>query len=429
MTWDAEQFWRAPDGCVLGLDMRGLPDQGMRGGYGDWPYAYILSEQQTGHGFIGLGEGRVDEVRPTDQAIKDAWLSCFGSSPIGDTLLDWFWNLATQQAVVDGTQPLKPLMPTREGDVELYLPLHSLVRRVPFGTWNPTGNVYHNRVRDLLRADLQRHDDENKAEAKSLKALEQELRRQGKTKDADKVAARAVIVENHAESVLDAMCRKYSCDPLELSATIKRGRAQTTISDTFSASLTGWTTVTGGWATRDAGGGDYRAGSTSATSAMRHDTALSDDDHYSQAVVFYTGSTAVFYGNGPAIRFSSSALTCYYCQPEPDSYGQFGYYKHVTGTSSRLTGQTNRAFSSGQVIKFNVSGSTLTGYSNGVASSDLTDTAISGNLQTGIITRQTYASYGLEFDDFYATDGIAEGHPAIKRFGGIPFAAVNRGVW
>ncbi len=131
LTWDTAEpggCWRAPDGCVLGLDLRSLADQGLAGSYGDWPWAYVLSETpQAGDDLIPLGSGRVDEVRPSGQSTRDAWRRCTGQQPIGDTLLDWVWSLATDQADPTGDTPLKPILPTREGNSELWLPLHSLV--------------------------------------------------------------------------------------------------------------------------------------------------------------------------------------------------------------------------------------------------------------------------------------------------------------
>jgi len=101
--------------------------------------------------------------------------------------------------------------------------------------------------------------------------------------------------------------------------------------------------------------------------------------------------------------------------------------KWVAGSATWL-GSVNYAAASGSTFKTDATGSTITGYENGTQKVQTTDTAITGNLRTGLLA-YTGFSYAMYADDFYATDGIAEGHPAIKRFGGVPFAAANRGVW
>lgn len=388
MTWDTSRgggFWRAPDGCVLGLDTRGLPDQALAGSYGDWSTAYVLSEsQQSGEGFTLLGQGRVEEVRPTTQSLKDAWQVLLGVAPVGDTLLDWIVDLGTDDAVVDGSQPMKPLLPTREGIVEVWLPLHSRVYAAKFGEWNPSGNKYHNRIRDLLRADF--------------KSLRQQCK-----DDSSTLGKR-----------LSVIAREYGCDPKEIDSEIQPQRPNTTYTDSFTG--TNGDSLGANWGDASAGSWTKQSNSASCSvlSYILWQTTLESQTHYAQAAIVWSGLEC-----GTTIRATkSSSPTAYACLYS--SYMRL--CKVVAGTLSYLA---SKSISPGnpQTYKLSASGSTITFQVVGVDSFDATDTALTG-LYVGMRT-----GGGGNIDDWVADDGIVAGQPTIRRFGGVPFASPNRGVW
>jgi len=364
LTWDTAEpggCWRAPDGCVLGLDLRSLADQGLAGSYGDWPWAYVLSETpQAGDDLIPLGSGRVDEVRPSGQSTRDAWRRCTGQQPIGDTLLDWVWSLATDQADPTGDTPLKPILPTREGNSELWLPLHSLVRSRRFA-WRPGSDRYCNAVRDVLRRDL-----------KSCAAADPRL----------------------AERALDAICRKHHCDPREISQQVKRGRATTTITDDFSGTLAAWDQHSKTWTIESSRLKNTYSGGT--VERCRHTTALSSADHYSQCAVYGTL-------HGGATRLDAAAWNGYGCRAY--SLGNLLVVDKVTSGSRSALAFPAISYSSGKVAKSSINGSTLKSYYDGVEKDSRTDTTHSGYLYCGVLASvQDQTS-----DDFYATDGLTSG--------------------
>lgn len=388
LIWSTEYIrgWSAPSGCVLGLDMRSLDAQSLAGEYGDWSTAYVLSEnQQTGNDFVLLGIGRVDEVYPSQYA-KDAWTTLIGIKPIGSTLLDWIINLGTDQAIIDGSRPIKPFIPTKEENIELFLPLHSKVWTRKFGEWNPTNNKYHNRIRDLLRYDFKK------------------LKKEG-------------LNEYILGKFLSILSKKYKCDPKEIDTDdkIKIQKPTTTITDDFTrgdgdtigntlswTEYHDWDTVSNrakfvanqGGAVDVTNGGDARA-----------ETALSADDHYSQVNVYDLHDWEA--QGGSAVRFASGAETFYLHRATLYSSQQSIIAKMVSGTLTNLN-ITTASPSSGVLVKTDANGSTLTGYFNGSQVNQCTDTAITGNLYCGIYS-YTYVAYSLGVDNFEASDGISDG--------------------
>src|SRR5690606_5511044 len=99
---------------------------------------------------------------------------------------------------------------------------------------------------------------------------------------------------------------------------------QTTITDDFSGSLSAWTMVDPsgeGWSISS---GRLVRGNTDATNfpaSMRHNSALSGDDHYAQILQLTqpAGATSFY---GPAARFASDAETYYHARFREANSGQ-----------------------------------------------------------------------------------------------------------
>lgn len=419
LIWDTSLgggFWRAQDGCVLGLDTRDIPSQGLADTYGDWPTAYQLSEtQRTGEQFFLLGAGHVAEVDVQDVAKRSAWLRLLGVDPVGTTLLQWLISLGTDAATVDGSRPMKPLVPTCEGEVELYLPFHSRVYAKPFGLWDPAGNAYHNRIRDLLRLDFSQLKKESKNSTTVLRVAAQELRREGKV---GKAEVREAIANEHDKLPgrnITVLCRKYGCTFAEIDADVKPLKPHTTITDSFSGDLSAWTQYSGTWEILS-GKLVKSAGWTQAS--IRHNTSLSSADHYSQGDCV----SSLYYRGGPAIRCQSGAETYYFMRI------YFGnIYKSIAGTLTSIG--SPQAWASGNVtIKIDGKGSAIKCYFDGVEKTSATDTAISTGVLAGFA--EEYPDTSTTKDNFEASDGIVAGQPFLKRFGGVPFAGrgQSRGV-
>jgi hypothetical protein len=149
--------WTAPKGAVSAVDLRAYPDCCLDNQYGDYPYSLFLfwDGVPIDENYYILGEDRIDQIKP-DSKARQYWNQVFGGLPEGDTVADWLiWQL-TNGSVPDGSTPCKPLLPTKEGICEIHVPWHSVIRKWKFGEWNPEGNTYHNRVRDLLRLDMKK---------------------------------------------------------------------------------------------------------------------------------------------------------------------------------------------------------------------------------------------------------------------------------
>lgn len=96
-------------------------------------------------------------------------------------------------------------------------------------------------------------------------------------------------------------------------------------------------------------------------------------------------------------------------------------FKKVAGSFTLIAGPTSSiTFANGDVWKFTVNGSALTGYQNGVSKISGSDSFNSTATQHGIRSSSTTDRY----DDFSITalGGGAAGQPAAKRMGGVMFA-------
>lgn len=375
---------------------------------------------------LDQGDGR--EILATD-AHRDMAESILGVRPTGGPMLVNCLYELLQNGDPTGQSRWKPLMPEKLPDGSLALTVHlgghSLIVRDPF-VWGQ--HPHTNRMRDLLRLDLKETDRECKAEERRLRDEAKALRQQGKIAEAESKERSADYMQGHASRVLDGMVRKHGCDPTEISTEIPRGRANTTVTDGFGSTLTGWTIVgTGGCAWSTSSGIVGKTLWQGQAESIRNDTALSSADHYAKCDYIFDNSSRS--ESWVLARFASGADTHYMGGYEFDNY--VSVFKCVAGAQSYLGRNASTGWVSGVTIKCDCSGSTITAY-QGAYSKGLTDTAISSNLQCGIKSKGIRTGAANDrFDNFEASDGIAEstGHPTSKRFGGVPYAAVNRGVW
>ena len=174
---------------------------------------------------------------------------------------------------------------------------------------------------------------------------------------------------------------------------------------------------------------------TQTVAAVDHARAeidLATVNHFAQADVYTNLESAVVVGL-VTTRYAAGANTEYQFGPRFDTdKGQI--YKNIATTTTLLqesavtvaagVAYTTKGISNGSTQQLWISGSQVGG--------DLTDTAIDGvtvgGKRTGLYSYNANGGGYVRFDNFSAGD-LVEGHPAIKRFGGVPFAALNRGVW
>lgn len=390
--------WAPPDEAVGMLDFSSLPDCGtspstvdMRGiGLFCVPRAVTLPSE---YDLLDSGDAREIQIATAHRDLVEAVLGV--RIEAAGTLAE---GVAALFASGDpmGQERWKPLAPNSGGMYEIHVGGHSSIWSRKFQ--GPTDPAW-NRLRDMLRFDLKQHDDDCKVEARRLRDEAKELRKQGKDKEADERDRQAAYTEPHAESVLDWMSRKYQCAPTELNTEIRRGRASTTISDSFSGTLGAWTQDRGTW--EIASGEVWKTAVHTQFDLLRHNTALSSADHYTQAKVTYGWETYA----GPCTRCASS-VTGYFAVNYTSA--TLYLFKLVSGTETSL-GSFAKSVVEYDVVKLSSSGSSHTGYANGSAGTPITDTAISGNLYAGLTM---YYGSSSTLDNFEASDGLSGGHPS-----------------
>lgn len=291
---------------------------------------------------------------------RDGFAKHFGYRPAGTTL-----NELIAQALTAGSDPTGdagplPLVPTREGRLEIWLG----GRRVLHDRFRLAKHAHGERVRDLLK--------------RQLAAQFEQCAKSG---------------SEQYRCALDFSCEKYGVDdwrdlvPAELVKEIP-GRLphQTTISDAFTRADESpleepWDFVhgAGGAAAFDLSSNAARGGASAGFAVMRNDTDISSDDHYAQITCTLAGGT----GNnlGVCARFASAASDYYIYMATTAGTRTFAKFVAAVQTAlATASGQTN---TDGDVRRVQCNGSTQRAYQNGVLLWTVTDTTLSGNFRGG----------------------------------------------
>lgn len=356
--------WGLPASAVGRVDLRPLPAQAVAGGTPSG-FCFAASMQPLGGIQVVRSLHMVEEN--TTSLMQDAWQAAMTYRPQGAKLVDLLWDQLTNGSDPEGLDGPKPLMPGVDLQLKLFVGGHSLVKseRFRFGIHPHTA-----RVRDLLRRQF-----ESQWEATNG--------------------------HDHCRRCLDFTCEKYRVDdwrefvPQRLRAHVP-GRLphQTTISDNFNrADQSGLGTASGGfsWAhvvdTMNILSNEARTPGWGATRISRAEADLSSDDHYAQ-ITIVSGAWGV------NTRFASGADTSY-----NGTYGT-GYNalrKRIAGVDTELD---HGSSVTPTTIKVESDGSSQTMYFDGVSEASGTDTAITGNLRTGIMA----GSFDTSADNFEAAD-------------------------
>jgi len=328
---------------------------------------------------------------------RHEWKRFFGSEPDGDTVADALtWQL-TDGSDPTGDTPCKSLLPTHLGVCEIHAPWHSVLRQWKFGEWNPDGNRYHNRVRDLLRADMAETiadcDRQRNELGKRIAELTKGKPDAAKQQQAARLTAIRDALADHPAKVLGGLALKYRCDAADITREVGPKKPTTAISDNFNRAnetLTDgpWTISNGTWtvesnqARNATGGNDYAA----------HTTELSSADMWSQA----TNSGGNYSGNATRVKTTATSH-CYTSHTDTVNRARLRRY------SARTV--TDISFDSGNylgaVFWLESSGSTHTVKIGGTQKMKSTDTTITTPSYAGIF------AYGSYADDFSAADLFA----------------------
>lgn len=180
----------------------------------------------------------------------------------------------------------------------------------------------------------------------------------------------------------------------------------TTITEDFNTADTGtlgpdltWTEVAGVW---EVFSNSATANSGTVLISARAEHNLATANHYAQAVC--SSSVGNSSRGGVATRFDPAAETYYAFFRSHTAPNGNRIAKMVAGTQTNLASDTTNAIASGSVLKLRTTGSSLTGYDDGVSYLAVTDTSITGNLRTGIVGMSNGGNRRFTIDDFEASD-------------------------
>jgi hypothetical protein len=349
------------------------------------PVAFQWSPTRLPSDFAVLGRGDCREIA-TDARMLSAWQSATGYRPQGERLVDLLADHLMGGSDPAGLDRCKPLVPTREGDLELWLPGHSLVWSERF-EWN--NHKHTNKLRDLLRADATELKKSVPQEAyeRWLGGLEWK-HKQKIAQDIDKDA--------------------------------KPRNPHTSASDNFNGSDSGTLGIQQTWTEygtfANTSNKAYGLSTLGVQRTARCDADVSSSDQWVTVLIdtLSRGSQDRAQA-GACLRFSSSAETCYFTFYGHDTTApttRMTTGKIVSTTITVLAGPTSIAFSTGSVsetCKIAASGSTIDTYKAGTTSvHSFTDTAIASGLRGGLYGYLSPAASGASayMDDYLIDDGI-----------------------
>lgn len=400
---DSEQAHIPPPGAGAVLDLRPEAEQAkasQSSGWGlfAWPdqvydeFGTLVSNMHAVPlDAISLGYGDCRELQPTTQQ-RDELRTRLGlsSAPSGATLIDTISDVLGSLADPTGQNGPKPLLPTREGSLEIHLAYHSRVFSQTFNgaeLFATTARGRANRIRDVLRSDLETA---NKSGGPELVAKVLGL-----------LCDRWGVSYSQA-----AKWRNLIRGPLLAELLGKSGgkfapkKPRTSYSDDFNdGDLTGWTSVRG---TFDNAGTEIRYNSTTSNGMARYESDLSSADHWS--IITHVFSNIMQNRLGLAVRFDAGAATAY-CTGYSSTLGALR--KIVAGTPTTLGSTFSN--SSYHTPKLDINGSTLTYIISAVNQTQTTDTSITGNTRCGCSTQAGSTTSPARSDDWSCDDGVSAG--------------------
>jgi hypothetical protein len=146
---------------------------------------------------------------------------------------------------------------------------------------------------------------------------------------------------------------------------------------------------------------------------VRAGSALASADHYCQATLAAFTTQSATTTAGPAVRIDATVGDAtYFFRAESDPGGvQTQLWKRVAASFTSL-GTNATAPVVADIIRVEANGSSITGKMNGTARvGPITDTAITGNLQCGIVGDADTVGQVTALDDWSAADLAAGGAP------------------
>ena len=387
-----ENCWAGPAGMVSTLDLSPIAAQSEPADVVARGNALFLLDDAarvdlaTYHLFSAGSAAADATMRPVD---RSAFRRLFGVG-ISDstaTLKDAIGQALMELSDSSGSSGIGSLQPAKSK--------RGYKLRIQFaGSWFEKFDASHPHVRKWLqrqRADLQKIYDRDGEE------------RAGKVLD---FTAREIKRATGSEPDIGALI------PEKLKGKVKRGNAQTIVTDDFSDMVTiddNWTAVSGDAINFSSNGASldcmYPASWT--RQVIRRNEALSAADHYSQlGSMTLSGSLTQL---GLVGRCSNSDYTCYGVHSVYGNTGNAEIAKRIAGVETLLTGNFAMGVGAGVAWKLDIAGSDLTVTKDESEKSSVTDSSITGNLYGGIHWLSNGGVSSADVDDFELSDGLGGG--------------------
>lgn len=300
----------------------------------------------------------------------------------GGDLTAMVWTELTDLADPDGLARAKPLVPTSELRLDLWLGGRRPHRRDKF-RWGK--HAHTNRLRDVIRASFGHHWNENQTVAR--KQLDFEAAKYG----------------CDWKDLVPANLRAHVPGPLPHSTTITESFNKAD-SDTLGPDLT-WTEIVGDL---DVVSNEARTTDT-IQFLVRADSDLSSTDHYCQVVMHATNDVSV--NSGVVFRKDSTSGLTYYQGQAENSSDLWRFWKRISGSVTVLDTDYSVTFnaSTNYTLKGQANGSTMTSWVDGVQKHNFTDTAVTTGTRCGLSGKNGTGGQYTAFDSFEAADVTAGG--------------------
>lgn len=334
---------------------------------------WAIVQQETPIGSDGIALGQGDTLRDVlaSQSLKDAWFTALGTNPSGDTLDQLLFDHLEAKADPTGTDTARPLE-LAEGRLEVWLGIRQK-HVVPFANGTTQDRAAFVRMVQRIRGRLD--------EARTLSqagTLPADLYRKLLTVEARKIGVNPTSLRP----------KKWRADETPVEPT-------TTVTDAFT-SFSPYTKVQGGGTyTCNNGLYVYRDSWHGVNDAVKHTTAMSANDNWTDLTIQTTAGQTLGNGTdfGPICRLGGNGAACYMLGSNVLSVTAANPKIIRIGPSSNTTTLLLDAgfayyATYGRLLLFRIkaNGSTITGQvlGNGnTLTASVTDTAITSGLYGG----------------------------------------------
>lgn len=364
----------------------------------DTDRGWAIVQQNTPIGSDGVSLGQGDTLRDVlcDQTLRDAWFATLGTTPDGSTLDELLWDHLESKADPDGVDTARPLE-LASGRLEVWLGIRQ-IEVVPFANGTTRERAAFVRMVQRIRKRL----DEVRT-ASTEGRIPANMYRKLLVMEARKIGVSATSLKP----------KGWRADETPL-------QPETTVTDSF-ASMASFTRATGA-GTWSASSGLYltRSSWSGVLDTVKHNTAMSANDNWSDLTTPLVNGTAIAGGAyvGPICRFGSSGSACYQVGiGHPGGSGptpklqRFGASSNTTAHLAWFQFDAISTYGSPVVFRCKAVGSTISGYliGNQTDSVSVTDTNITTGLYGGVgCDDATSSSNSKIANSISITDGLTD---------------------